>query len=509
MASKKRKSRALLSNWTAGQAGPEAAQQLTADPAHKKKSKKKKKSEAAAAPAVAPDPALAPKKKKQTVKVVGAYAVQPPAGESAAQAEEDWCQDPGVVEEGSMQWGGKQKRKRTRVAASTPPLSLPPDQAAEKASPVRNLFATAVYNASVTQQRQHSQAAQALVKFTVPPLRQSSQAQAVVIDQDLRQITGRDNLTHYSPAERQTIVSVLKEMEPGTVVCLHTPQVKQSLLTSFYGGCSSQPACVGLDNPAAAAAATAEAGSRAPAAAATAEAGGGPPAASESTTTTTSQSSGHHADAAVKGDAKHSSGFGMLADDAEGLARRAPPLIESVLWTSSRQGSPSSSDASSTALNTVQNRPIPPEIMAKFAAAAAAVATARAASAGVVATAATAAADAHDSDTLAAHPTAGLPASNADNCRGDKLSNHKGLLQKASTCDEGLAGSGLGAGFAEDADETVVEEESQQVGVTEGVPMLDVYLVAMQACVCCASKNMLKQHWLSTPYATNVQGAKL
>jgi hypothetical protein len=473
LASKKRKSSALLSSWTDGETGPEAAQQQTADPAHKRKSKGKKKSEAAA-PAVAPDPALAPKKKKQTVRVVGTYAVQQPAGESAAQAEEDWSQDPGAVEEGSMQWGGKQKRKRNRVAASAPRLSLSPDQAVEKVTSVRNQVMAAVYDATGGQRRLHGQAAEALVRYTVPSVGHFSQSNAVAIDQDLRRITGHDKLTYYSPAERDTIGSLLKEMKPGTVVCLRPPQVKQSLLTSFYSGRSSQPASVGHDNPAAAVAA------------ATAEAGGGSPAVSDSTTTTTPQSSDHHAEAAAEEDAEHSSGSEMLADDAEGLARRATPLVDSVLWASSQQGTPSSSDVSSTALNTVQNRPIPPQIMAKFAAAAAAVATARAASAGAGATAATAAttaADANDPDTLAERPTAELPGSNPDTCRSDKLAEHKGLLQKGSTfeeCDEGLAGSGPGARFAEDADETVFEEESEKVGFTEGVPMCD--------CVCCALK---------------------
>ena len=495
MASKKRKSSALLSSWTDGETGPEAAQQQTADPAHKRKSKGKKKSEAAA-PAVAPDPALAPKKKKQTVRVVGTYAVQQPAGESAAQAEEDWSQDPGAVEEGSMQWGGKQKRKRNRVAASAPRLSLSPDQAVEKVTSVRNQVMAAVYDATGGQRRLHGQAAEALVRYTVPPVGHFSQSNAVAIDQDLRRITGHDKLTYYSPAERDTIGSLLKEMKPGTVVCLHPPQVKQSLLTSFYSGRSSQPASVGHDNPAAAAAAvaaaTAEAGGRSPAAAATAEAGGGSPAVSGSTTTTTPQSSGHHAEAAAEEDAEHSSGSEMLADDAEGLARRATPLVDSVLWASSQQGTPSSSDVFSTAWNTVQNRPIPPQIMAKFASAAAAVATARAASAGAgatavtaatAATAATTAADANDPDTLAERPTAELPGSNPDTRRSDKLAEHKGLLQKGSTfeeCDEGLAGSGPGARFSEDADETILEEESEKVGFTEGVPMCD--------CVCCALK---------------------
>ncbi|KAL0024778.1 hypothetical protein WJX79_006125 [Trebouxia sp. C0005] len=111
LASKKRKSRALLSNWTAGQAGPEAAQQLTADPAHKKKSKKKKKSEAAAAPAVAPDPALAPKKKKQTVKVVGLAG----SGLGAGFAEDA---DETVVEEESQQVGVTEGASNSRDALS-------------------------------------------------------------------------------------------------------------------------------------------------------------------------------------------------------------------------------------------------------------------------------------------------------------------------------------------------------------------------------------------------------
>ena len=502
MASKKRKSSALWSSWTDSE--------QTADPAHKKKSKGKKKSEAAAAPAVAPDPALAPKKKKQTVKVVGAYAVQHPAGESAAEAEEEWCQDPGAVEEGSMQWGGKQKRKRNRVAASAPGLLVIPDQAVEKASPIRDQVAAAVYDATGTQQRLRGQPAEALVRYTVPPLAQFSQAQAVAIDQDLRRITGPDNLTRYSPAQREIIGSLLKKMHPGTKVRLHPPQVKQSLLTSFYGGRSLQAAFVGHDKPAAAvAAATAEAGGRAPAAAATAEAGGGSPAAvataevtggspaaSDSTTTTTPQSSGHHAEAAAEVDAEHSSGFGMLADDAEGLTRRKTPSADSVLRVSSRQGTPSSSNVSSTALDTVQNKPIPPQIMAKFAAAAAAVATARGAPAGALATAATA--DADDPDTLAALSTAGLPGSNPDNCRSHKLAEDQGLLQKGSISEEGdesLAGSGPGVQHAEDADETVVEEESEQAGIAEGMPM--------HAGVCCALK-LHKQHWLLLMYTMPV-----
>ncbi|DBA86659.1 TPA: hypothetical protein ACH3X1_005123 [Trebouxia sp. C0004] len=447
LASKKRKSSALLSGRTEGEAGPEAAQQLTADPAQKKKSKQKKKSEAAAAPSVAPDPALVPKKNRQTVKVVGAYAGQQPAGESAAQAEEDWCQDPGAVEEESMQWGRKQKRKRNRVAGLAPRLLLFGDQALETVTSAGNQVAAAVYDATGTQQRLHGQAAEALVRYTVPPLGQFSQAQAVAIDQELQRITGHDNWTHYSPAERETMGSLLKELKPGTVVCLRPPQVKQSLLTSFYSGRNSQPASVGHISPTAAVAA------------ANAEAGGGSPAASDSTTATTPQSSGHHAEAAAKGNAEHSSVVVMLADDAEGLAGGATPLVDSVLWAPSRQGTSSSSHVSSTALATVQERPVPPQIMGKFATAAAAVATA------------TAAADANDLDTLAEGPTAGLPAFNPDNCRSDKLAEHKGRLQEGSTCedgDEGLAGSGLAAQLAEDADEKVLEEESEHVGVTEG-----------------------------------------
>jgi len=506
LASKKRKSRALLSDWTDDEAGPEAAQQLTADLAQEKKSKQKKKSEATAG-AVAPDPALAPKKKKQTVKVVGTYAVQPPAGESAAQAEEEWSQGPGGVEEGSMQWGGKQKRKRNRVAASAPRLLLPPYQAAENASPVRNQVAAAVCDALGYQRRLPGQSTEALINYTVPPLAQFSQAQAVAIDQDLRQITGHDNLTHYSPAQREMIGSVLKNMLPRTVVCLQLPQVKQSLLTSFYGGHNSKSGAVVLDSPAAAAvaAATAEAGGGSHAAAATAEAGGGShaavataedgsgsPAASNSattTTTTTPQSSGHRAEAAAEGDAEDSFDFEFLfdKDDVEGPARRSTPPADSVLRASSRQGTPSSSDVSSTALDTAQKRPIPSQIMANFAAAAAAVATARAASAGegpTAATAATAAAEANDPDLLPEGPTAGLPGSNPDDCRSDKLAEDKGLLEKGSTSEEGdedLAGSGPGAQIAEDADETVVEEESEQAGVTEGV--------LMGAYVCCTLKK--------------------
>jgi len=520
LASKKRKSRALLSSLTDGQAGPEAAQQLTAEPAHKKKSKGKKKSETTAAPAVAPDPALAPKNKKQTVKVVGAHAVQQPAGESAAEAEEDWSQDPGAEEEGNMQWVGKQKRKRNRVAASAPRLPLPADKAAENASPVRNQVLAAVCDALGYQQRLPGQPAEAPIRYTVPPLTQFSQAQAVAIDLDLQQITGHDNLTRYSPAQREIIGSVLKKMHPGTKVCLPPPQVKQSLLTSFYGGCSSKSTTVGLDNAAAVAvaAATAEAGGGSHAPAATAEAGGGPPvaaataedgggsyaavataeadggspAASNSTnTTTTPQSSGHHAEGDAEGDAEDSYDVEFLfdKDNIEGPARRATPSVDSVLRASSQQGTPSSSDVSSTALNTAQKSPIAPQIMAKFAAAAAAVATAKAASASAVptattaATAATAAADAHNPDYLPKRPIAGLLGSNPDKWRSDKLAEDKVLLQKASTSEEGaegLAGSGSGAQIAEDADETVLEEDSEQAGITEGVPMCD--------CVCCALK---------------------